>query len=698
MPRYSDLELALRKTHDANVYAVGLRFNGVGDEAEQRSSSDLLFTIDPAAMRAFAPEAYGQQLGAAFFTEPLKAEFNKFRSLAQSQDSTLRVRIAIESSAPELHGLHWETLSDPSAPDQSLFLGERTIVSRFLASSLDATPVRLRPKTDLRALAVVANPAGLDEYPGLMAVDVPGELEAVRAAMSRRAPGTTAISVTSLAPGGPVTLDQIVDALRTNDGFDILYLVCHGQLLKDTPHLFLDDRGPVPGADLVARVAELNQRPRLIVLASCQSAGKGGVGLAALGPRFADAGIPAVLAMQGNITMETARSFMASFFASLTGDGQIDRAVAIARGAVRHRHDWWMPVVFMRLKEGRIWYTAGFDSPSGEFEHWQSIVEFVRSGECLPILGPDIAEYLNGNSQEVSAQIAQMADFPLDTHDRYDLAKVAQYLAIHNSPQYARTVVRAAFQDRLYKAGERILGRPVGEMAVGPLQDAIAAAAFENDTDPAKRDPLGIVASLNVRVFINATYDTLLESFIRRVPAKTGTKAPISLATNWRDETKMGPAKSDFVEATVATPCVYYVFGKRRQAEEQTWVLTEDDFFDYLIRTTQYKLLPGVVADALVTGSLLFLGFPLDDWKFRVLFRLIMARGGAELLHQFNHVAVQVDPGETTLANARRAKKYLNKYFTDSKIDIYWGTAADFLRELRVQLDQVPVSPMERSE
>jgi len=152
------------------------------------------------------------------------------------------------------------------------------------------------------------------------------------------------------------------------------------------------------------------------------------------------------------------------------------------------------------------------------------------------------------------------------------------------------------------------------------------------------------------------------------------------------------------VEATVATPCVYYVFGKRRQAEEQTWVLTEDDFFDYLIRTTQYKLLPGVVADALVTGSLLFLGFPLDDWKFRVLFRLIMARGGAELLHQFNHVAVQVDPGETTLANARRAKKYLNKYFTDSKIDIYWGTAADFLRELRVQLDQVPASPMERSE
>jgi hypothetical protein len=92
--------------------------------------------------------------------------------------------------------------------------------------------------------------------------------------------------------------------------------------------------------------------------------------------------------------------------------------------------------------------------------------------------------------------------------------------------------------------------------------------------------------------------------------------------------------------------------------------------------------MPKVVGDALVKGSLLFLGIPLDDWKFRVLFRLILAKDGSRLLRNYNHVAVQVDPSKTTPANARRAKKYLEKYFGTSNISIYWGAAADFLRDL----------------
>jgi hypothetical protein len=106
--------------------------------------------------------------------------------------------------------------------------------------------------------------------------------------------------------------------------------------------------------------------------------------------------------------------------------------------------------------------------------------------------------------------------------------------------------------------------------------------------------------------------------------------------------------------------------------------------------------MPPVISDALVTSSLLFLGFPLDDWKFRVVFRLILAKGGRKLLEGYNHVGVQVDPSETSIANAARAKKYLERYFFNSKIDIYWGTAADFLRELKVQLDRNPSPAMRR--
>ena len=52
-------------------------------------------------------------------------------------------------------------------------------------------------------------------------------------------------------------------------------------------------------------VKEVQERPRLVMLVSCQSVGRGVEAtddsvLAGLGPRLAEAGVPAVVAMQGN--------------------------------------------------------------------------------------------------------------------------------------------------------------------------------------------------------------------------------------------------------------------------------------------------------------------------------------------------------------------------------------------------------------
>ena len=59
--------------------------------------------------------------------------------------------------------------------------------------------------------------------------------------------------------------------------------------------------------------------------------------------------------MQGKISMETVKTAMPVFFSELLKDGQIDRAMAVARGRVRERTDSWMPALFLRLKGGRIW-------------------------------------------------------------------------------------------------------------------------------------------------------------------------------------------------------------------------------------------------------------------------------------------------------------------------------------------------------
>jgi hypothetical protein len=52
--------------------------------------------------------------------------------------------------------------------------------------------------------------------------------------------------------------------------------------------------------------------------------------------------------------MDTVAQFVPTFFNELIKDGQLERASAAARGMVREKPDWWMPVLFTRLKDGYL--------------------------------------------------------------------------------------------------------------------------------------------------------------------------------------------------------------------------------------------------------------------------------------------------------------------------------------------------------
>ncbi|MGD9316405.1 MAG: CHAT domain-containing protein, partial [Anaerolineae bacterium] len=355
MAAYADLEIGLHR-RDADNYGVELRFSHPGGDADVRLTSDkptmVQFDLDRLRTLSADDDAYGQLLAEGLFVdEQMRTAFAQALSSTQALDVPLRMRLFVGPSAPELHGLWWETLRHPQ-DGSHLVTGEHVLFSRYL-SSLDWRPVGLRPQADLRALLVISNPADVSQWQPdgrpLAPVDVDGEMERARA-------GLAGIPLTSLASAGSATLEGISAALR--DGYDVLYLVCHGALVDGEPHLWLEDEAGkvdvVAGKELVTRIREMRQRPRLVVLASCQSAGQGDSetrsddrgALAALGPRLAEAGIPAVLAMQGNVTMQTVAEFMPVFFRELQRDGQIDRAVSVARGAVRERPDWWVPVLF----------------------------------------------------------------------------------------------------------------------------------------------------------------------------------------------------------------------------------------------------------------------------------------------------------------------------------------------------------------
>lgn len=675
----ADLEIGLHR-RDAQNYSVELRFTNPTSDGEVRLLREgaPTVTFDLVQLRQLELDAaqYGAQLGANLFGEAaVGAALAQVRAVAQSQNVPLRVRILIGPSAPELHTLRWETLRVPGE-ESFLAMHEQIRVSRYL-SSFDWQPVRLRPQAELRVLMAAANPDGLDGY-GLSAVDVVGELARARQSL-------LGLRITELAPDGKVTLPALVDHLRT--GYDILYLVCHGVLNKGTPWLWLaDEQGAacrVAGRDLVNQLSELAQRPALIVLAACQSAGAGtesrsndGGALAALGPQLAEAGVAAVLAMQGNITQQTVATFMPRFFTELRSDGQVDRAVAVARGTVRQQPDWWAPTLFMRLRSGRIWYQPGFTAGRPELEQWQSLLRNIARQRCTPILGPGLSESLLGARRSVAQRWAETYHFPMEPHERDDLPQVAQYVAVNHGHDFLRDELEEYLRKEILdRYGDLLAATPVN----APLDDLISAAVASTQKLTPLESPHQLLAKLPLPLYITTEPSRRMSDAL----AAAG-KAPVVELCRWN--AALEPISSIYdhepnFRPTVECPLVYHLFG--RIGEPDSVVLTEDDYFDYLIGvTSDNELIPEVVRRALVDTALLFLGFRLDEWDFRVLFRSIVNREGRARRHSYAHVAVQIDPEEGRILDPERARRYLESYFEDADISIFWGSTEDFIDQL----------------
>ncbi len=679
MTDYADLEISLHR-HDGGTYAVEFRYSQPESDADIRlgQGKPALVEIDFNQLRQNSANsaAYGQALAASLFADPaVQTAFAQARASAGSLDLPLRVRLLIGPSAPELHALRWETLADPGSSGEPLFNNENLLFSRYL-SSLDWRPVRLRPKGDLRALAVVANPANLADY-GLAAIDVAGEQERIRESL-----GSIEVTALPAGPGQPgATLNNLVDCLR-DGGYDILYLVCHGALVKDEPWLWLEDEaGKVArtaGSELVLRLKELAQRPRLVVLASCESAAPGaGEALSGLGPRLAEAGVPAVMAMQGKISLETLALFMPVFFTELQRDGQIDRAMAVARGAARGRADAWMPTLYMRLKSGRIWYVPGFGDDRKGFEKWPALIRSVKRGQCTPILGPGLVEPVLGSLREIAQRWAETYHYPMAPHERESLPQVAQYLAINQDrgfpidelEEYLKREIRARYSGDLpedLRQGQAQLDQLIGE---------VGARRRSRDLLDAHQ----VLARLPLPIYLTTNMDDLLVAAL-----KEENKDPQVVLCPWNEyveQTETIYDKEPDYHPSPERPLVYHLFGRFR--EPDSVVLTEDDYFKFLIGVTSNKdLIPPVVRRALSDTALLFLGFQMDDWNFRVLFHSILSREGGRR-DRYAHIAAQIEPEEGRILEPERARSYLENYFSrGADISIYWGTADDFVKEL----------------
>ena len=117
-----------------------------------------------------------------------------------------------------------------------------------------------------------------------------------------------------------------------------------------------------------------------------------------------------MIAMQNNLKVATAREFASAFFEEFARTSIVDVAAAAARGRIRDRRDWWVPVLFSRLRSGRLRYPSGFIG--GDEAAWDNLGAMVRANQLTPVLGPGLADGLVGARREIAQRWAKRWQMP----------------------------------------------------------------------------------------------------------------------------------------------------------------------------------------------------------------------------------------------------------------------------------------------
>ena len=291
---------------------------------------------------------FGGQLFETVFSGAIRSALSASLAEVRRRNIGLRLRLRL-TDAPELCNLPWEFLYD-GALNRFLCLSKETPVVRFLELPDASRPLAVEPP--LRVLVMIASPT---DYPPL---DVEREWSQLSGALA------------DVQSAGLVTVDrlEVASLLRLqrrlkDREYHIFHFIGHAGFddAAQDGALVLEDenrRGRVvSGQDLGMLLAD-HRSLRLIVLNACEGARAGRVDpFAGAAQSLLQQGIPAVIAMQFEISDSAAIAFSHEFYDTLARRYPVDAALAEARRAVfagENELEWGTPVLYMRCEDGRI--------------------------------------------------------------------------------------------------------------------------------------------------------------------------------------------------------------------------------------------------------------------------------------------------------------------------------------------------------
>jgi hypothetical protein len=346
--------------------------------------------------------SFGGRLFTALFGGPIHDLYREALTHARGEDRGVRITLCL-SGSPELIDVPWEYLFDD--PD-FLAVSAFTPVVRYLDLPRSHRPLLVEPP--LRLLGVVSSPADYEQ------LDVERERDNLQRALS----GLTGAGAVELHWLERPTLGGLLKALQT-DTFHALHYIGHGSYDRDSERgvlLFEDESGwarPVSG-DKLGMVLHDFASLRLAILNACEGARTARTDpFAGVAGALVQRDIPAVVAMQFEISDEAAIVFAGGFYEPLAGGLPVDASLAAARLAMLAERgddiEWGTPVLFMRVPDGRIFdlgddhHAPGIDAPIT-----RSARIGARGGPARASGG--VSVFLNYRQQDTSGHALLLAD------------------------------------------------------------------------------------------------------------------------------------------------------------------------------------------------------------------------------------------------------------------------------------------------
>lgn len=303
-------------------------------------------------------QLYGSLLFDSLFPpgSSLRASYRREERRAKDNKQGLRLRLHLSPDLLQemdaLQDLAWERIFDP---EHQIALARSPFIS-FSRYGGHPSPQALPGRA--RLLGVVAAPPGLRQI-GLTPID----RRQVTRWLKDCFQATLWDQVDSEFLEEFVTPQALRDRLQKS--FQAIHLIAHGMpaALDGDASLLLQDAeglGVWIGEDVVADIFLDCPELRLILLMSCFGAAAEGQGpFQGLAGRLVQRGLPAVIAVRRQISMQAAERFTESFYKSLAETGQVDVAVNTARMVLfldtQTQGHWSDPVLFMALPDGRPW-------------------------------------------------------------------------------------------------------------------------------------------------------------------------------------------------------------------------------------------------------------------------------------------------------------------------------------------------------